>query len=163
MLIKFIGSMVIVGTCFAVGYEISKELTGRVRILGDVITSLEKMHSLISYTKAPLAEIYAELADSGGVVGNFFLSINWTLPPSESWRANMKFLPYITKDDKKILCRLADTLGRCDCEMQLKDIRVAIMNLESARRQAQAIEARDGGVCKSLSLFAGIGIAVMLM
>ncbi len=163
MLIKVLGGLVIVVACCCVGFEMSKELSGRVRVLGEMAAALEKMHSLISYSKTPLTELYAELAGDDSMAQRFFMSVEWSEPPRSGWKKAIKQLPYITKSDAQILQRLADNLGRSDSENQLSDIKFAEAEINAALGQAKALEARDSRMYKSVSFFAGIGIAVLLI
>ncbi len=163
MLIKLLGGLIIVGACCFVGFEMSKELSGRVHILKEFITVLEKMHSLISYGKMPLSQLYAEISEDETIVGRFFKNIEWTGEPSGEWKKELKKLPYITKSDIRVLQMLADNLGKTDSENQLRDIKLAINDLNSALSQAKEIETRDSKMYKSMSFFAGIAVAILLI
>lgn len=163
MLIKLVGGLIIILTCCCVGYEMSAELTGRVKVLQQLISAFEQMYGLINGAKMPLAEIYRELSAGETAAGRFFGSLDKNAPPSESWRENIKQLRCISREDIKIVTRLADNLGRSGCEVQLKDIRFAINNLESALKEAKETAAKDSRMYKSVSFFAGVGIAVLLI
>ncbi len=163
MLIKILGAFVIIGACSCVGYEMSRELSGRVNVLTDMIRALEKISSLISYSKTPLSEIYDEMADDESYSKTFFDAVDKALPPGEGWKEGIKALPYITKGDRRVLQTLADNLGRSDCTEQLKTLAIATESLKNALCDAKKEEDKNSRVYKSLSFFTGVGIAVLLV
>ncbi len=165
MLVKILGALAIVVSCSMVGFELSSQLTKRVKILELWEEALRKMQSYIEYAKMPLYEIYENLAGDETAVAQFFKTLTERRgeSTSKSWKKTLAQANYITKKDKEILQNLAGSLGVGDYETQLKDIDFTLKNIRGAIEQAQAISLRDAKLYRSISFFAGVTIAILLV
>lgn len=167
MLIKIIGSVIIVTACTFVGVELSKELMGRVKVLEEWLHALMQIQNYICYTKMPLADIYEQLEKSEGEVSGFFARVRQNLDLERStgalWKLELEGVHYLSKEDKEILSQLSETLGQSDSESQVSQIELTqnrlVQNLCDAKERAK----RDAKMYRALSFFTGVGIAILLI
>lgn len=166
MIIRIIGGLIIILACSYVGFEISKELRGRVKALDNWARALLQIENYICYTKMPLAEIYERLANQKNASGEFFNNLLkydlQIIDTKDSWNIEIEQLRYLTKEDKCILSQLAENLGKSDTDTQIQTIALAQKNIEQNLLCARENEKRDAKMYKTISFFAGVGIAILL-
>ena len=165
MPVKIVGMVAIIASCTMLGFELSSHLIKRVHILETWQQVLWRMSGLVRYTKTPLYEIYEIFALEKGEVGAFFSSLlkcggENTLT---SWKKNMGEMKWLSKSDVEILINLAKGLGKGDTDTQVKDIEFANAGIKSALNQAQEIYSRDAKMYRSISFFAGVTVAILLV
>ncbi|MBR2472307.1 MAG: stage III sporulation protein AB [Clostridia bacterium] len=165
MPVKIAGAVAIIASCTMLGFELSSHLIKRVQILGVWQQVLQRMNGLIGYAKTPLYEIYETFATEEGEVGMFFSSLlkcggEDTL---KSWKKNMGKMKWLSKKDEEILINLAKGLGKGDADTQIKDIEFAYDGISAALIQAKTICTRDSKMYRSISFFAGVTVAILLI
>lgn len=161
MYIKIIGFLVIVGTCTAAGIEISRELSGRVKLLTEWIGAIKIMQCNIIQFKMPIDEIYKEIVKNGGLLRNFFE--NMQNGDTKNWQRELSRMKYLVPKDICVLNKLGKGLGEKTEEEQIKFLEYIKNMLEENLKEAAATEKNDGKMYKSVSFFAGVGLAVMLI
>ncbi len=165
MPVKILGAIAIITSCTMLGFELSSHLIKRVRTLEVWQQVLRRMSGMVEYAKMPLYEMYEIFAEEKGEVGAFFSSLlkcggETTL---KSWKKNMGGMRWLSKPDTEILLNLAKGLGKGDTDTQIKDIEFAISGISSALGQAKEISARDAKMYRSISFFAGVTVAILLI
>lgn len=165
MPVKIMGMIAIVASCTMLGFEISSHLIKRVRLLEVWQQVLRRMSGLVEYAKTPLYEMYETFALEKNEVGMFFSSLlkcsgEDTL---KSWKNNMGEMRWLSKSDMDILLNLAKGFGKGDLDTQLKDIEFALAGITSALEGAKEISRRDAKMYRSISFFAGITVAILLV
>jgi len=165
MPVKIIGALAIIASCTMLGFELSSHLIKRVHILEVWQQVLQRMSGLIRHTKTPLYEMYEIFAAEKGEVGAFFSSLLKCGGEStfESWKRNMNEMKWLSGADAEILLNLAKGLGTGDLDTQIKDIDFALDGITSALHQAKEISARDAKMYRSISFFAGVTVAILLI
>ena len=147
------------------GFELSSHLIKRVHLLEVWQQVLRRMSGLVEYAKTPLNEIYEIFAAEKGEIGLFFSSLlkcggENTL---KSWKKNISVMKWLSKTDSEILMNLAKGLGKGDVDTQIKDIEFALAGITSELNQAKEISARDAKMYRSISFFAGVTVAILLV
>lgn len=165
MPVKIVGMIAIVTSCTMLGFELSSHLIKRVHVLEVWQRVLRRMSGLVEYAKTPLYEMYEAFASEKNEVGMFFSSVlkcggEDTL---KSWKKNMGEMRWLSKSDMEILINLAKGLGKGDTDTQLKEIEFALTGITSALEGAKEIAARDAKMYRSISFFAGITVAILLV
>ena len=161
MFIKIIGFFVIVGTCTAVAIEISKELSGRVKVLLEWIGAVKLMQCNIAQFKTPLDGIYKEIGKNGGTLRPFFENIQ--SGDTKEWKREISRMKYLSKKDILVLNKLGCGLGEKLADEQISFLDYIKNLLEENLKEAKQTEKNDGKMYRSLSFFAGIGLAVLLV
>ncbi len=165
MPVKIVGMIAIVASCTMLGFELSSHLIKRVHVLEVWQQVLRRMSGLVEYAKTPLYEMYENFSLEKNEVGAFFSSLlkcggEDTL---KSWKKNMGEMRWLSKSDMEILLNLAKGLGKGDTDTQIKDIEFALSGIGAALSKAKEISGRDAKMYRSISFFAGITIAILLV
>ena len=165
MPVKILGAIAIIASCTMLGFELSSHLIKRVRVLETWQQVLRRMSGLIEYAKTPLYEMYEIFAAEKGEVGLFFSSLLKCSGESteKSWKKSMSEMKGLSKTDSDILMNLAKGLGQGDTDTQLKDIEFALVGIGTALEQAKAVSIRDAKMYRSISFFAGVTVAILLI
>ncbi|MBR6523682.1 MAG: stage III sporulation protein AB [Clostridia bacterium] len=159
MTIKIICAAVIVISCSYVGVKMSNLMRMRVRVLTDMLAAVGHIESFISTVRMPLSEIYRTLAESKGNVGEFFSG----LTAGESWAKRLEKLTGLSPQDKEMLAEFSVKLGSYDSERQLDEIRLSKSRLEANLLQAKTDLNENSRIYRSMSFFAGVVIAILLI
>lgn len=159
MTIKIICAALIVVSCSYVGVKMSNLLRMRVRALTEMLAAVGHIESFISTVRMPLSEIYHTLAGSRGNVGKFFSG----LIPGESWAKRLDEMPGLSPQDKEILTEFSEKLGSFSSERQLDELKLSKTRLEAALSQAKIDMADNSRIYRSMSFFAGVVIAILLI
>ena len=149
------------GTCTAVGIEISKELSGRVKVLLEWIGAVKLMQCNIAQFKTPLDGIYKEIGKNGGTLRPFFENIQ--SGDTKEWKREISRMKYLSKKDILVLNKLGCGLGEKLADEQISFLDYIKNLLEENLKEAKHTEKNDGKMYRSLSFFAGIGLAVLLV
>lgn len=164
MIFKIIAATLIISVCGYIGFEMSNALKLRVRTLGEFIVSLGSLENYIESIHMPLGEIYKKLSCECEVLKEFYCNLAKSDTDNETaWNREIKTLGLINEADRRILCELSSTLGKCNISTQLTNLRFAKSRLCENLKGAKETFAADAKMYRTVSLFTGIGIAVLLM
>lgn len=159
MAIKIICSAVIIISCSYIGLKMSNFMRMRVRTLTEMLAAVGHIESCISTVRMPLSEIYRTLASSKGNVGKFFSE----LIPGESWEKRLDELPGLSSQDKEMLIDFSKKLGSFESERQLDELKLSKSRLTTALGQAKNDMTENSRIYRSISFFAGVVIAILLI
>jgi stage III sporulation protein AB len=170
---RLLGALLIAGCGAAIGFSAGSRMRLRVKVIGNLIFSLETMRSEIAYAGTRLPEIIKKLAGCGlSPVCGFFsdISQNLELNPHENfgqlWRASLRRnLPHMALSDEEseVLSDLSLTLGRYDLDGEERALNLAIRRLERCLSIARERRNRDGRLCQTLGIGSGIIAAIILL
>lgn len=163
MVIKILGACIIIFVCTYTGFQLSSDLSSRVKLLAAWHNTLIEMENYISALQMPLNEIYIRL--SRGELENFFagLSSRGGESTAEAWKKELKKLKYLDCEDKLILENLSLTLGASDMQTQLSNISLAAQDIKTRLEAAAEKSKTDSKLYRTVSFFAGIGISIILL
>lgn len=166
-MLKLLGSVLIFGSCAALGLNARQELHRRVAAIDALITALELMRSEILCRRAAIPEIVALLAENGSeIVRALFSGLSRKLENPDGlslgylWRQNLREQREslgMARQTCETACGAADYLGRYDAAEQAEGLKLVSDRL-AAERQAAQEELRQKG-----DLYRTCGIAVGLL
>ena len=164
MPVKIFSVLAIIAACCFIGNEMASSLKRRADMLEGFICAISMTESFISALSMPLCDIYRNLAEHIKILSPFFIELaSSPLPTGQAWKTQLKNISSISDDDRKILLSMAKTLGTCDTETQLNNLALTKKRLTDNLSEARAKIKSDAGMYKSVSIFTGIGIAVLLI
>ena len=165
-MLKLIGSVMIFGSCAALGLNARRELRRRVAAADAMLLALRLMENEITARRTPMPEIIDLLAkNENAVVRQIFSGVRRRmrersgLSLSYLWCAGMRAAQAdagLGREECGVLCDAANFLGRYDASEQKAAIDTALHRLQMLRELAFA-ELRDRG-----SLYRTCGIAAGL-
>ena len=166
-MLKLIGSVMIFGSCAALGLNARRELRRRVAVADAMLLALRLMENEITARRTPMPEIIDLLAkNENAVVRQIFSGVRRRmrersgLSLSYLWCAGMRAAQAdagLGREECGVLCDAANFLGRYDASEQKAAIDTALHRLQMLRELAFA-ELRDRG-----SLYRTCGIAAGLL
>ena len=166
-MLKLIGSVMIFGSCAALGLNARRELRRRVAAADAMLLALRLMENEITARRTPMPEIIDLLAkNENAVVRQIFSGVRRRmrersgLSLSYLWCAGMRAAQAdagLGREECGVLCDAANFLGRYDASEQKAAIDTALHRLQMLRELAFA-ELRDRG-----SLYRTCGIAAGLL
>ena len=162
-MLKLIGSVMIFGSCAALGLNARRELRRRVAAADAMLLALRLMENEITAHRTPMPEIIDLLAkNENAVIRQIFSGVRRRmrersgLSLSYLWCAGMRAAQAdagLGREECGVLCDAANFLGRYDASEQKAAIDTALHRLQMLRELAFA-ELRDRG-----SLYRTCGIA----
>lgn len=159
MTVKIVCAVVIVVSCSYVGIKMSNFMRMRVKALTEMLAAVGHIESFISTVRMPLDEIYNTLSETKGNVGRFFTGLS----PGESWRKRLDELPGLLPQDKEMLAEFSEKLGSFSSERQLDELKLSKTRLAAALTQAKTDMNENSRIYRSMSFFAGVVIAILLI
>lgn len=169
-----IAGAILVGVSGAVmGIYMGRGLRLRVRVLGLVIFALQTIESEIAFARTPLPDIIKKLARCGETpVSRLFREMSTHFEThnhasfAEVWcgciRRNKDELA-LTHDETEILYDLGGSLGRYDLDTEERTLKLATRRLERCLEAARERQVKEGRLCSTLGLSAGIISAIILL
>ena len=158
-MLKLIGSVMIFGSCAALGLNARRELRRRVAAADAMLLALRLMENEITAHRTPMPEIIDLLAQIFSGVRRRMRERSG-LSLSYLWCAGMRAAQAdagLGREECGVLCDAANFLGRYDASEQKAAIDTALHRLQMLRELAFA-ELRDRG-----SLYRTCGIAAGLL
>lgn len=166
-MLKLIGSVMVLGSCAALGLNARQNLRRRVAAIDALTLAMELMRSEILCHRSPIPEIVDQLAQSeNAIIRTLFTSLQQKLRQENGlslgylWRQNLR-----EHRDKlgmgraacETACAAAEYLGRYDAQEQADGLKRIATRL-TAERQAAQSELQEKG-----NLYRTCGIAVGLL
>ncbi len=151
VLTKLMGAVFLVCATTAVGINMSRELSYRVKSLEWFIGAIDEIGEKIRYTSAELAQI----------VGSIY-SVDTYLTVNNPFSVTVKKCG-ICEQDEKIICEFFSQLGMGDGESQIKRCMNYKRRLMRQKEDADKQQQEKSRLYKMLGLFSGLGIAIVLV
>lgn len=164
MAVRIIFSLIIVLSCRFIGNEMADILKRRVTVLDSFICAISMVEDYISALSMPLNDIYLNISTHIKPLADFFIKLSSSpLSTEAAWKKELKSISSLTDEDRKIIISMASTLGTSDTETQLNNLRLVKKRLTDNLCDASEKVKSDSGMYKSVSIFTGIGLAVLLI
>ncbi len=172
MWIKLLGCLLVVFAASALGFSKAAEFSARLNCLMDVQSALRRFEGEIAFTKTPILEVFTKLAkDSGGWVSKVFSDVVEQLkqcdgiPASEAWRTAVfrSKESMLKNEDIEIILDFGKCLGSTDVDGQLLNLSAVIAQLDRQMENARETRDKNQKLYRSLGVYAGILIAVLLL
>lgn len=171
MIIKLIGSALIVCATAIIGFDKAAKLERRKRSLSDFIAALIMLESEISFISSPLKSAFSTISkgitsQTGAFFGDISNDISGSTYNIKSiWdKALDKYAKSLalTQTDVGIISAFSTQLGKTDRENQLKNIYHTKAQLGIQLNLASEICSKNKKVYQSFGILSGILIAILL-
>ena len=171
MMVKLIGSGMILIATTVLGIMFAKIKIDRVKQLRALISALNMMEIEIKFALNVLPDAFFKISKTiDEKIGQLFAVTAKQIIESrknacEAWHAALEqsFSNLcLDKEDKEILLALGSSLGEVDTENQIKNIRLIIEQLKRQELKAEEDKARSEKLFKSLGVLSGLTIVIVL-
>lgn len=168
MPIKWIGAVLVFISAFSIGFMKSRELSGREKSLKNLRTALNILESEIVFSSHYLKEALKRISDLCGC-GGLFSDISDQMQKfsvMEAWNISLKKSQkklFLKDSDIEILNILASQIGMSDREQQVKHITHVKLLLEKAEEDARHEYQTLAKLYRSMGIFAGLFIIILLI
>jgi stage III sporulation protein AB len=173
MLLKIIGSIMIILSSSFIGYVLSRDCSRRPREIRELQGLLQMLENEISYLSSYISDAFERICKASTAdVTIFFkdtassLRKDDSLNASEAWERavtrNIKRTS-LSKEDEGILISFGKMLGNSDIEGQIKNIGLALSQLKNQEQKAEEARAKSEKMFKSLGILGGLAVVVILI
>lgn len=173
MLLKIIGSILIISASGFIGFLYSKDCSARPQQLREIQNMLQMLENEISFLSTPLSEAFERIyKSSNNSISAIFKSAheylidNLNYNASEAWalavRDNIKKTS-LKEEDEEILVSFGKILGSSDVEGQIGNIRLTVNQLKMQEHKAEEIRKKNENMYRTLGVLGGIAIVILLL
>lgn len=172
MLVKILGSIIIMLCAVKIGFEEAGKFTIRVNEIRDFQTALLSLKGEISFCRTPMSDALTNASKSlkTAVAELFKLAgaelKSASITAAEAWEravAKNSHRLSLKGDDLYIIESFGNLLGASDTAGQLENIELAMSRLSLCENQALEDERRHGRLYRSLGIIGGIVLAVIFI
>lgn len=170
MNIKWLGAILIIGSCGGFGFSLASDYRKREWLLRQLLRALSYMECELKYHLTPLPELCLQAAaESGGIIRDILKRLareldGQTAPDAEiCMKSVLHATPNLPRSIKRHLKILGSTLGRFDLPGQLKGLEEAQV---SCKRELEDLRGHRKETMKSyqvLGLCAGAALAILFL
>ncbi|WP_165000357.1 stage III sporulation protein SpoIIIAB [Anaerophilus nitritogenes] len=173
MIIKILCSILIVLSSSIIGYLYSFRYLQRLQQLKDLYISFQLLETEITYVATPLVIAMEKIgSQSNQSIHQIFKDVHKILSKrigysvDEAWNQaieNNFNRTALTQEDKEILIDFGKNLGRTDQENQMKNFKWIYLQLQKHQQNADELKNKNGKLCKSMGILAGLAIVIILI
>lgn len=173
IIMKIIGSLLVIGSSTAMGFYISINLKDRIKDMKELKKNIVILRGDIRYGNTPLPEAINSIAcRQEGNFAKFFKYISDELVKLDGvrfydiWKAAVKEKlkdTSINSKDKEYLSKLGENLGYLDKDMQINIIDLYIEQLESEITEALKVIKEKAHLYNTLGVMAGIFVTIVML
>ena len=166
MLLKLIGSVMLIAASFSAGYCMSKSLYRRRDFLKAFIVFLGRLATCIRYSSDNIFTLVNSCADSAELSCFRPETVVISQPFENIWNKCVLTIPKgyaLKKADIDLLLEFGSQLGKTDVEGQLKHIELYRQLFEKQLEAAEDAIAKKSKLYKTMGLFVGTAAALMMM
>ncbi len=173
MLVKIIGSILVIFSTSFLGYLLSWEKIRRLEQLKELKKSIYLLKGDIQYGFTPLPEAFANMGKKcSPAFSTFFARVASDLKEFQGqsfygiWKKRIGEElkeTALSKGDKEKLMGLGETLGYLDQEMQLSTIKLYLENLEEEISTETKSQKEKIKLCQVLGVLSGIFITIVMI
>jgi len=171
--LKITGSIIILLASSFLGYILSRDCSIRPQQLRELQGLLQMLENEISYMANLLTDAFYKMHETRkNEISLIFkqtadyLIENKGLNASEAWEKALKEnirKTALNKEDEKVLISFGKMLGKSDIEGQLKNIRLAMKQLEIQEKKAEELKAKNEVMYKRLGVLFGLALIIILV
>lgn len=173
MLLKLIGSALVLTASSFLGYLFSRECARRPQELRALQGLLQMLENEISFLSNILTEAFDRIYRSSNCgSAQFFrdtvinLNTNRGLNAAQAWEKavdNNIQKTSMDREDREILISFGKMLGNSDVEGQIKNIRLTINQLKLQEQKAEESRRKNEAMYRSLGILGGMAIIIILL
>lgn len=172
MLLKIIGSFLVVAASSIIGYMFSRDCGRRPQDLRTLQGLLQMFENEISFLSNILTDAFDKVARASKCeVAKIFrdtavnLRENCNLSAAKAWensiQKNIKATS-LNQEDEEILISFGKLLGRSDLDGQVKNIRLTINQLNIQERKAEEGRKKNEAMYRNLGILGGLALVIIL-
>jgi stage III sporulation protein AB len=170
MLIKLLGSIVIITSTALIGFLLAKAKTERVNQLRDFLLALNMLEIEIKFALTALPDAFIKIGKAVDArVGQIFILasskiLHEKMSACQAWQMALKGSESlsINLEEKEILSKMGSSLGEIDSENQIKNIKFTIEELKRQQTKAEEEKNKSEKLFKSLGVLTGVGIVILI-
>ena len=173
MILKIIGSVVILLASTFLGYTFSRDCGRRPQELRSMQSMLKMFQNEISFLSNILSEAFEKIyRSSSSASASFFkgtidiLRENRSLTASEAWELAVKEnigKTSLNKEDGEIVISFGKMLGSSDLEGQLKNIEMTLNQLHVQEQKAEEKRNKYETMYRTLGVLGGLTLVIILI
>ncbi len=172
MLLKILGSFLVIAASSFLGYVLSADCSKRPQELRAMQAMLHMLENEIAYLSSILSEAFEKLCKSNpGRVSVFFEATacnlkDGTMSGAEAWSAAVKDnlrKTSLNSEDAQILLSFGNMLGSSDLEGQIKNIRLTLEQLKLQEQKAEDNKKRYETMYRTLGIMGGIMLVIIFI
>lgn len=171
MIVKLVGSAMIIITTAALGLAYANRKVDRVKHINYFISAFNMLEIEIKFAMSFLPDAFRKIASSSDrKIGEIFeyaanKITDCKTNACEAWNeAINKKIPNLclNNDDKNIITALGSSLGETDGESQIKNIRLIVERLKNQMVKADEDKEKSEKLFKNLGVLSGLTIVIIL-
>lgn len=173
MLLKIIGSFMVVSSSTLLGFWYSQKYTARPQCLRLIQTQLQFLETEICYMSNTLPEAFNKIKlvfdkQTSLIFKDtaYYLTNRQFINVSDAWETAVRKNIYdlaINNEDAQLLISFGKSLGNSDCENQKKNIRNILSQLQLQEQKAETEKIKNEKLCKNMGMISGILITIVLL
>ena len=173
MLLKIIGSIIVIISSSFLGYILSRDFSKRPSELRELQGLMYMLENEISYLSNLLSDAFEKIAGSSNTeAGKFFKTAANYLRGSDGLHASLAWEKAVkevirrtalNKEDEEILISFGKMLGNSDLEGQIKNIQLTVKHLKLQEKKAEDSKIKNEKMYRRLGVLGGIALVIMLI
>lgn len=166
MILKILGSLLLVSACFVTGCIKSKALYRRREFLENLLVFISLLETNLRFSGSDIFTLISASANSDDLRYLIVDSSQTDKAFSELWNANVSELPNslaLKGEDKKLLTDFGSELGKSDLEGQIKHLQLYQSMFQRQLLSAQNEIAKKSKLYKIMGLFVGVSVALVMI
>ncbi|HEX9061137.1 MAG TPA: stage III sporulation protein SpoIIIAB [Clostridia bacterium] len=173
MILKIIGSVLIILASCLIGYAFSRDFARRPQELRALQRLLQIFETEISFLSIIIPDAFEKIgACNDNAVADFFietariLKTDNSLTAGQAWEkavGEKSAKSSLDNEDINIVLSFGKLLGGSDLEGQIKNIRLTMEKLKIQEEKAEEKRLKNESMCKSLGLLGGLALAIILI
>lgn len=166
MILKILGSFLIISSSYIYGILKYGEIKKEVRILKEFSDNLVYLKSEICFAKSPLCGIIGNLSEKDGILSDFYKSFMQSISDStdieNKWCECCETLS-LGKTNKELVKKISECFSYADIEGQSAKIDMILSQLATKTQKTEEYIEKNAKLYKNIGLYAGITAAVLLI
>lgn len=165
MILKITGSVMLVSACFLVGFLRSKALYKRRDFFKSFIVFLSSLETNLRYNSSDIFTLVSMCAECCKLK-HLSIDKNADKPFVSAWNERVSELPdsfSLKKADRELLVEFGSQLGKSDLDGQLKHVELYKAIFSNQLSLANEEIAKKSKLYKTMGLFVGISIALLII
>lgn len=169
-MLKLIGSILMIGATTAIGVSKMEAMTARVRALNAFAAAFDMIDAETRFSLTPLPELFYRLAKTLPPPADKFFEnclirggdLTETALPSV-WSRALKDVNGLLPEDRLLISRAGDLLGRFDPENQYQSLAFVTEGIKSRLSEAEEKRRTEGKTVTTLAVAAGFALVIIFI
>ena len=159
-MIKILGAISVVAASFAIGFEMTKELSERIKFLKECEQYAVYIKSELLYRSPVFEECFR---GRGRIFSNASKYIEKGLSPCEALKRAVNEARLLNSGDKEIFYAYAAGMSSEETGGQIANVSLLITRLEERIKEAESEKSVKGRLYRSGAVLAGCGLVILLL